>query len=52
LEQAKQRIEELTLDLELLKAEASEKGADGSGSSFELKQLEQQNTRLKDTLVK
>ena len=52
LEQAKQRIEELTLDLELLKAEMSDKGEGGGGSSLELKQLEQQNARMKETLVK
>lgn len=55
LDQAKERIEELTVDLELLKAEL-EKGAsseDGDNtSSFKVKQLEQQNLRLRDTLVK
>lgn len=52
LEQAKQKIEELTLDFELLKAEMSEKGVEGAGSSMEIKQLEQQNARMKETLVK
>jgi dynactin 1 len=52
LEQAKQKIEELTLDFELLKAEMSEKGIEGAGSSLEIKQLEQQNVRMKETLVK
>lgn len=52
LEQAKQKIEELSLDLELLKAEMSEKGVEGAGSSLEIKQLEQQNVRMKETLVK
>lgn len=55
LDQAKERIEELTVDLELLKAEL-EKGSgneDGDGAnSFKVKQLEQQNLRLRDTLVK
>lgn len=55
LDQAKERIEELTVDLELLKAEL-EKGnesEDGDGAnSFKVKQLEQQNLRLRDTLVK
>lgn len=55
LDQAKERIEELTVDLELLKAEL-EKGSgneevDGA-NSFKVKQLEQQNLRLRDTLVK
>lgn len=52
LEQAKQKIEELSLDLELIKAEMSDKGGDGTGSSVEIKQLEQQNARMKETLVK
>lgn len=61
LETAKERIEELTLDLEILKTEMQEKSvikADGGGvetggvSSYELKQLEQQNTRLRETLVR
>lgn len=52
LEQAKQKIEELTLDLELLKAEMSEKGGEGGASTLEMKQLEQQNARMKETLVK
>lgn len=55
LDQAKERVEELTVDLELLKAEL-EKGSEseeGDGAnSFKVKQLEQQNLRLRDTLVK
>ncbi|XP_015375874.1 PREDICTED: dynactin subunit 1 isoform X2 [Diuraphis noxia] len=56
LDQAKERIEELTVDLELLKAEfekgnEKEEGGDGA-NSFKVKQLEQQNLRLRDTLVK
>ncbi|VVC37313.1 Hypothetical protein CINCED_3A019391 [Cinara cedri] len=55
LEQAKERIEELTVDLELLKAELEKGGgseeSDGA-NSFKVKQLEQQNLRLRDTLVK
>jgi hypothetical protein len=30
----------------------SEKGVEGAGSSLEMKQLEQQNVRMKETLVK
>ncbi|XP_053670945.1 dynactin subunit 1 [Anopheles nili] len=67
LETAKERIEELTLDLEILKAEMQEKlgtgtggtGGAGSGgdgpivaSTYEFKQLEQQNARLRETLVR
>jgi len=53
-DQAKERIEELTIDLELLKAELEKGGGtEGDGaSSFKIKQLEQQNLRLRDTLVK
>ena len=53
LEQAKQKIEELSLDLELMKAEMSDKGGeDGGASSLAFKQMEQQNARMKETLVK
>lgn len=62
LENAKERIEELTLDLEILKTEMQEKsiiktsdgGSDASGgiSLYEMKQLEQQNARLRETLVR
>uniref|UniRef100_A0A182J6P7 Dynactin subunit 1 n=1 Tax=Anopheles atroparvus TaxID=41427 RepID=A0A182J6P7_ANOAO len=65
LETAKERIEELTLDLEILKAEMQEKlQSSGTGggaiigdggavaSTYEFKQLEQQNARLRETLVR
>uniref|UniRef100_A0A182JQ22 Dynactin subunit 1 n=1 Tax=Anopheles christyi TaxID=43041 RepID=A0A182JQ22_9DIPT len=64
LETAKERIEELTLDLEILKTEMQEKvvssgagtgiAGDGSAvaSTYEFKQLEQQNARLRETLVR
>jgi dynactin 1 len=52
LEQTKERLEEVTLDLEIIKSEIEEKGADGAVSSYQLKQLEQQNERLKDALLK
>lgn len=67
LESAKERIEELTLDLELIKAEMQNKiGGDGGDfetsrvegdaqtgvTSYQYKQLEQQNTRLRETLVR
>ncbi|XP_021378666.1 dynactin subunit 1-like isoform X2 [Mizuhopecten yessoensis] len=48
----KERNEEVTLDLEILRGEISEKGTDGLASSYQVKQLEQQNERLKDALVK
>ncbi|XP_025834813.1 dynactin subunit 1 [Agrilus planipennis] len=55
LEVTKERLEEVTLDLELLKAEMQGKPGDqqeGNVSSYELKQLEQQNARLRETLVR
>ncbi|KAH8256243.1 hypothetical protein KR026_011565 [Drosophila bipectinata] len=65
LESSKERIEELEVDLELLRSEmqnkaeatlsniSSEGGGDAVGlSTYEFKQLEQQNIRLKDTLVR
>ncbi|XP_033149470.1 dynactin subunit 1 [Drosophila busckii] len=64
LETSKERIEELQIDLELLRAEMQNKtestavggGGDGvaivGATSYELKQLEQQNARLRDTLVR
>lgn len=48
----KEKVEELTLDLELLRGEISDKGTDGVAATFEMKQLEQQNERMKDALVK
>lgn len=58
LESSKERIEELQVDLELLrsemqnKAESNVTATEGSMSTYEFKQLEQQNIRLKDTLVR
>lgn len=60
LDAAKERIEELTLDLDILKAEMQDKIGDGISPdievnrdrSYELKQLEQQNARLRETLVR
>ncbi|KAK3872406.1 hypothetical protein Pcinc_022506 [Petrolisthes cinctipes] len=66
LDQAREHIEELTLDLEILRTEMSGNeggvgggggggggGGDGDGAnSVQFKQLDQQNSRLRDTLVK
>lgn len=58
LESSKERIEELQVDLELLRSEMQNKAetnitaAEGGMSTYEFKQLEQQNIRLKDTLVR
>uniref|UniRef100_A0A8C2L488 Dynactin subunit 1 n=1 Tax=Cyprinus carpio TaxID=7962 RepID=A0A8C2L488_CYPCA len=62
----KERVEELTVDLEILKHEIEEKGtntpkrtlslrdygSDGAASSYHVKQLEEQNARLKEALVR
>lgn len=57
LDQLKDKLEEKTLDLEILRTEMSERmgGNITTGTtttSYEFKQLEQQNIRLRDTLVK
>lgn len=65
LDAAKERIEELTLDLQIMKAEMENKIAAndgdsmqinaagmGGGGTFEIKQLTQQNERLRETLVR
>ncbi|XP_017784402.1 PREDICTED: dynactin subunit 1 isoform X2 [Nicrophorus vespilloides] len=57
LEVCKEKLEEVTLDLEILKTEMQNKGstntADGAVmSTYEIKQLEQQNARLRETLVR
>ncbi|XP_061699484.1 dynactin subunit 1 isoform X2 [Syngnathoides biaculeatus] len=48
----KEKVEELTVDLEILKHEIEEKGSDGAASSYHVKQLEEQNGRLKEALVR
>ncbi|CAC5389283.1 DCTN1 [Mytilus coruscus] len=52
VENLKEKVEELTVDLEILRSEISEKGTDGVASDYQVKQLEQQNERLRDALVK
>ncbi|XP_064191313.1 dynactin subunit 1 isoform X9 [Anguilla rostrata] len=48
----KEKVEDLTMDLEILKHEIEEKGSDGAASSYHVKQLEEQNGRLKEALVR
>ncbi|KAJ4939133.1 hypothetical protein JOQ06_028594, partial [Pogonophryne albipinna] len=48
----KEKVEELTMDLEILKHEIEEKGSDGAASSYHVRQLEEQNGRLKEALVR
>lgn len=52
LEQTKEKLEELQIDYEIMKTELSDKGSDGSVTMYQVKQLEQQNERLKEALVK
>lgn len=55
LDQVKEQLEELQLDYQLLKEEMSEKRGDNNQNApttYEIKQLEQQNNRLRETLVK
>lgn len=56
LDACKEKLEEVTLDLEILKNELLAQGGGGGGGSsataYELKQLEQQNARLRETLVR
>ncbi|XP_073692619.1 dynactin subunit 1a isoform X2 [Garra rufa] len=52
VESLKEKVEELTMDLEILKHEIEEKGSDGAASSYHVKQLEEQNGRLKEALVR
>ena len=66
LDQLKEKLEEITLDYEILRTEMSERtgagaggggnavasGAGGGPSTYEIRQLEQQNSRLRETLVK
>ena len=54
LEAATERIEELTLDLDIIKTEIGEGGGSGeigSVTQFELKALQAQNEKLRETLV-
>ncbi|KRY80022.1 ATP-dependent RNA helicase abstrakt [Trichinella pseudospiralis] len=54
LEVMKDRVRELELELEILKNELNENGASSCGAPtpFQIKQLEQQNERMKEALVK
>jgi len=54
LDAAKERVEELTLDLDIIKAEIGDDGKvreEGGVTTFELKALQAQNEKLRDTLV-
>ncbi|XP_065678561.1 dynactin subunit 1 [Hydra vulgaris] len=51
-EHLKEKHEEVTLELEILKNEISEGGVGTVAANAELKQMEQQNIRLKEALIK
>ncbi|XP_076026876.1 dynactin subunit 1-like isoform X1 [Genypterus blacodes] len=48
----KEKVDELSMDLEIIRHEIDEKGTDGAASSYHVKQLEEQNSRLKEALVR
>ncbi|XP_060529168.1 dynactin subunit 1 [Cylas formicarius] len=58
LEACKEKLDEVNLDFEILKTEMQERALGVSGtdvqgmSKYEIKQLQQQNARLKETLVR
>lgn len=52
LAQVKEQLEEATIDFELLKSEIEDKGVDGAANSFQVKQLEEQNARYREALLK
>jgi len=51
-DQLKEQLEEVTLELEILKNEISEGGIENVAATAEQKQIEQQNLRLKEAIVK
>ena len=52
LESAKEKIEELTLDLEILREEATPTTGDDGATVYQVRQLEKKNEQLKEILVK
>ncbi|XP_019718826.1 dynactin subunit 1a isoform X2 [Hippocampus comes] len=52
VETLKEKVEELSMDLEILRHDISEKGSDGAASSYHVKQIEEQNRKLKEALVR
>ena len=51
-EQLKEKFEEVNVDFELLKSEVEMKGSDGAASTYEVKQLKQQNARYSEAILK
>ncbi len=52
VDQLKEKLEEVSLDLQIMKEEVQQVGTEGGATSYQVKQLEQQNERLKEALVK
>lgn len=52
VEALKEKVEELTIDLEIIKQEISDGGVEGAAANAQVKQLEQQNSRLKEALLR
>ncbi len=48
----KEKLEEVTLDLQIMREEVQQAGTEGGATTYQVKQLEQQNERLKEALVK
>ena len=45
-------MEELETDLEIIKAEIEDGGNEGAATNYQIKQLEEQNSKLKEALIK
>ena len=52
LDSAREKLEELTLDLEILREEATPTAGDDGATVYQVKQLEKKNEQLKAILVK
>ena len=52
LDSAREKLEELTLDLEILREEATPTAGDDGATVYQVKQLEKKNEQLKEILVK
>ena len=48
----REKVDELETDLEIMKAEMEDQGTDGAASNYQVKQLVEQNNKLKEALVR
>lgn len=51
-ESLKEKLDEVSVDFELLKSEVELKGGEGVANNYELKQLQQQNARYNEAILK